>query len=656
MAEKSLERQKRGDKDNDSGEKCTLVFKLAETGPACIRKVLLERGWREYQADNDYDEEVPPWHLHWRSSRFKPSEYTGATQEQRLNHFPKSTVITRKDSLLRQLRKMRAVYGSVFNFFPDGFILPSEYTKFIEDYSQQEKKAIWICKPSDSSRGRKIFLMKDLTDLVYDQQYIIQQYVGNPLTIGGYKLDLRLYVLVTSFHPMQVYLFRDGLVRFGTQKYDANPDGDLKNMFSHLTNSSINKYSPTLGENKDVVGAGCKWDFKQFRAWYESCGFDYETLWAKIENLVNLTLVLLPSLVPKSGSCFELYGFDVIVDSALKPWLLEVNCSPALGQECATDDAVKVPLIRDLIDVLDFKSILQSAETKNDGGTKVTRGGGGGGRSRILREKKDRGPKSRQLLNTNSQSNANAARETTALSEKLSTTPNTPPSELFDGSKVTIIDGDVPPPAPAPRQTKSKSLSTDTDSAGFGCVGIMRDDSAPTPTAALKPVPLASKSKITKNLTSRTMAGGTACGPGAAAVQQLKKNKHKREIFHAGGRSRQRQLIRDDASKSNQLLGQSGNSCSGKLSDSAWNPEPRSQVGNFNLIFPFSQGTAKLSKLMSNVDPKKQPMVIQECIKGIIAEIRQRHRNRNSSSSKKAPLSTVAPVPTPTLVACGNET
>ena len=53
-------------------------------------------------------------------------------------------------------------------------------------------RAIWICKPTDSSRGRKIFLMRDLKDLTYDQPYIVQHYINRPLTIGGYKLDLRL--------------------------------------------------------------------------------------------------------------------------------------------------------------------------------------------------------------------------------------------------------------------------------------------------------------------------------------------------------------------------------------------------------------------------------------------------------------------------------
>lgn len=40
--------------------------------------------------------------------------------------------------------------------------------------------------------------------------------------------------------------------------------------------------------------------------------------------------------------CYELFGFDVLLDSNFKPWLLEVNISPSLHSTSSLDLSVKV--------------------------------------------------------------------------------------------------------------------------------------------------------------------------------------------------------------------------------------------------------------------------------------------------------------------------
>lgn len=82
---------------------------------------------------------------------------------------------------------------------------------------------------------------------------VVQEYIKNPLLIGGYKFDIRLYVCVPSFHPLTVYIYREGLARFGTNKFSL---AELDNRCAHLTNSSINKHSPGYLELKEKVGQG----------------------------------------------------------------------------------------------------------------------------------------------------------------------------------------------------------------------------------------------------------------------------------------------------------------------------------------------------------------------------------------------------------------
>lgn len=98
-------------------------------------------------------------------------------------------------------------------------------------------------------------LFQNISELTYNTNSVVQSYVNNPLLIGGYKFDLRIYVCVPCFHPLTVYVYREGLARFSTNKFSMK---DINNKYAHLTNCAINKQGPGYMEMKDKVGAGMK--------------------------------------------------------------------------------------------------------------------------------------------------------------------------------------------------------------------------------------------------------------------------------------------------------------------------------------------------------------------------------------------------------------
>ncbi|XP_073529493.1 probable tubulin polyglutamylase TTLL2 [Phyllobates terribilis] len=354
--------------DDDDNKSQALVFRLHVNTPRVVREVLLERGWEEFDEEKQSETE---WNLYWRTSAFRISDHDNIKPWQRLNHHPGTAQMTKKDCLARHLKRMRVIYGSsYFEFSPVVFILPNDYTKFLAEYTKErhEKKSVyWICKPTDMSRGRGIFIFQDIKDLAYDCTVIVQKYITNPLLISGYKFDLRIYVCVTCFCPLTIYIYQEGLVRFATEKFSLS---SLDNIFAHLTNTSINKYSTSYSADKERVGSGCKWTFGQFRSYLRNLEIDDVLLWQRIYNIVTMTILSIAPSIPQYPNCFELFGFDILIDDTLKPWLLEVNYSPALSVDCANDVTVKKSLINDIIDLLNYKSSDLSRDNNRKSSTK----------------------------------------------------------------------------------------------------------------------------------------------------------------------------------------------------------------------------------------------------------------------------------------------
>jgi tubulin polyglutamylase TTLL2 len=172
-------------------------------------------------------------------------------------------------------------------------------------------KPVWIVKPIGKSQGRGIYVVDDARAfLPTETPSVVQEYIARPLLIAGHKFDLRIYVCVASAFPLTIYVYKEGLTRFATEKYDLR---NLGNVCSHLTNVSLNKLSPEYEKDKDMIGLGCKWSFQRLREYLKLNNHDDWYMWQRIISIIVLTLIGEANrggFVPHTKNCFEFLGYD----------------------------------------------------------------------------------------------------------------------------------------------------------------------------------------------------------------------------------------------------------------------------------------------------------------------------------------------------------
>ncbi|XP_060614201.2 tubulin polyglutamylase TTLL5 isoform X5 [Anolis sagrei] len=338
------------------GERYRLAFKIVRTDSRLVRSILSAHGFREvHPSSNEYN-------LMWTGSHLKPYVLRSLTDIQKVNHFPRSYELTRKDRLYKNINRMQQTYGfKSFHVLPQTFILPAEYQEFCNSYAKD--RGPWIVKPVASSRGRGVYLINSPNQISLEENILVSRYINNPLLIDDFKFDVRLYVLVTSYDPLLVYLYEEGLARFATVRYDQGAK-NIKNQFMHLTNYSVNKKSGDYVscDDPEVEDYGNKWSMSAMLRYLKQEGKDTTGLMASVEDLIIKTILsaelaiasACKAFVPHRGVCFELYGFDVLIDSTLKPWLLEVNLSPSLACDAPLDLKIKASMISDMFTLVGF--------------------------------------------------------------------------------------------------------------------------------------------------------------------------------------------------------------------------------------------------------------------------------------------------------------
>ncbi|CAD8116600.1 unnamed protein product [Paramecium sonneborni] len=169
--------------------------------------------------------------------------------------------------------------------------------------------------------------------------------------LKGHKFDMRIYVLVTSFNPLEVFLYKEGFARQTTQPFTLD-NNDLKNQLVHLTNFAVQKTHVQIQYLEQQLG-GCKISLRQLREKLIDQNIDWNKIWEQVQDFILKSLVACQSEIPNNPNSFELFGQDIIVDTNQKCWLLEVNVSPSLARDYILDELIKQQLIDDIFDLID---------------------------------------------------------------------------------------------------------------------------------------------------------------------------------------------------------------------------------------------------------------------------------------------------------------
>ena len=327
-------------------------FKLIGNECLLVKKLLEDNGFIQAKSNE-------PWTIAWSSGHIKLNSYEKLSRYQKMNHFPRSNELTRKDLLYKNLSKLKELFpGTKFDFLPESYILPNEYT-FLKDKMDKNPNQFWIVKPVASSQGRGIFLTQSINDIPSNHQTIVSRYIINPFLINNKKFDLRIYAFVTSIVPLRIYRFKEGLTRFSANNYNL----DVNDRCAHLTNYAVNKNNKNYVQNEspfDVDYNSSKWTLTSLQQYLEEHNINSELIFSKIDDIIIKTFISsennLINAISKycayQENCFELYGFDILLDENLNCWLMEVNLSPNLHFDAAIDLKIKGEMIAEIFDLI----------------------------------------------------------------------------------------------------------------------------------------------------------------------------------------------------------------------------------------------------------------------------------------------------------------
>ena len=278
-------------------------------------------------------------------------------------------------------------FNEMFNVILSRKIGSLQYINIPQSFNSG--KNLWIIKPINLNRGRYITVEKSLKNIIEKlvtiqekkkinindkkkgneikcEYILIQKYLEKPLLYQGRKFDIRLWVLFIAEQDDDVYIFRQGHLKATCTKYDP----DSKDLYVHLTNYSVQKYN----ENFSKIEIGNEIPFKDFQKELDKneTGINfYKDIYPKIVRIVRITGGAAKGRMNflSKKYCFEIFGYDFILDENYQPYLLEINTNPGLEISSPIIDELLPRMVDDALKLTIDKEFTKSMKYSDEEST-----------------------------------------------------------------------------------------------------------------------------------------------------------------------------------------------------------------------------------------------------------------------------------------------
>ena len=245
-------------------------------------------------------------------------------------------------------------------------------------------KNMWLLKRDNLNRGRKIKVLSSLDDIIkeintlFEQKstnnLLIQKYLEEPLLYNNRKFDIRIWVLFTYIiteNKYEVYVFKEGHLKACSDEFNIDSD----DLFIHLTNYSVQKYNKNFSKTE----IGNEISFNDFQKELN------EKNQKEGKNLIDFRKNIFPEIIKiiarsanaikgkinlsNRNNCFEIFGYDFILDINYRPFLLEINTNPGYEESSPLikmlvprmiDDALKLTIDKE------FDTTYKNDDIKNE--------------------------------------------------------------------------------------------------------------------------------------------------------------------------------------------------------------------------------------------------------------------------------------------------